>query len=763
MLAPLLFLSIALALPAHRAPNRLDRLVAMAHLDAAVRYFNPTVATGASSWDSLFAAHVVRIADAPDAKEYRREVMALMADLHDAARSTASPQRALSYNGFPSPTFAGSGGYGLSWRRTDAAESYRVEMGEGVEVEVRTSESSGDLSAPVKPPVAPVSLEWRATYPSPGLRILGAARLWSTIRLFYPYKSLMGGSWDDALRTALPAVERARDSLEYAQAIAAFASHIHDVHVTIGSPALRTFAGAVPVGAAARLIEDKLVITRIADSSAARSGLRVGDVVISVDGESVRTRIARLTPYLVASTPQSLRYRLQSTLLSGANDAPARLVVLGATGGERSITVPRSASYSTPLQKQREGNIIRILPGNIGYIDLDRLPVSMVDSAFRILARTSAIVLDDRGYPLGTAWAIAPRLNTHGSGTVAAKFRRLVVTSPDTARTTVTEFDQPIPPGNGVATYGGRTVMLVDERTISQAEHTGLFFEAANGTTFIGSPTMGANGDVTNFTIPGNIGISFTGHDVRHADGRQLQRVGLQPQVTIMPTIAGIRAGHDEVLEAALRYLGGTGEVPRDSVITTPVIALVPEPPLDGWNVGNTSDYRVGADTSVRHGGASSGHITARTSSPGGFSAFNQGVRPDAYRGKRVRYSAFVKTRNVQGSGAGLWMRVDGNGGVMAFDNMMRRAMTGSTDWTRVSVVLDVPADAAGIAIGFLLASAGEAWVDDASFEIVGSDVPSTSTSTVTSSSEPDRAAQQQAMYARVPLAPVNLGFELRP
>ena len=74
--------------------------------------------------------------------------------------------------------------------------------------------------------------------------------------------------------------------------------------------------------------------------------------------------------------------------------------------------------------------------------------------------------------------------------------------------------------------------MLVDERTISQAEHTGLFFEAANGTTFIvGSPTMGANGDVTNSSVSRrHVSDTFTGHDVRHADGRQLQRVGLQPE-----------------------------------------------------------------------------------------------------------------------------------------------------------------------------------------------------------------------------------------
>ena len=48
-------------------------------------------------------------------------------------------------------------------------------------------------------------------------------------------------------------------------------------------------------------------------------------------------------------------------------------------------------------------------------------------------------------------------------------------------------------------------MMLIDERAISQAEYTGLFFEAANGTTFVGSPTMGANGDVTTLTFPGDI------------------------------------------------------------------------------------------------------------------------------------------------------------------------------------------------------------------------------------------------------------------
>ena len=74
---------------------------------------------------------------------------------------------------------------------------------------------------------------------------------------------------------------------------------------------------------------------------------------------------------------------------------------------------------------------------------------------------------------------------------------------------------------------------------------------------FIGSATCGANGDVTNFIVPGGIQIGFTGQSVRHNDGRQLQRVGLVPHVEVQPTIRGIREGRDEVLEKAIEYPQG--------------------------------------------------------------------------------------------------------------------------------------------------------------------------------------------------------------
>ncbi len=112
------------------------------------------------------------------------------------------------------------------------------------------------------------------------------------------------------------------------------------------------------------------------------------------------------------------------------------------------------------------------------------------------------------------------------------------------------------PAAAGTTRYTGRVVVLIDERAISQSEHTCLFFEAAaESVTFIGSPTNGANGDVTDLVLPGGIWVTFTGHDIRHADGRQLQRVGIQPDIAVAPTIQGIREGRDEVLERAIRYL----------------------------------------------------------------------------------------------------------------------------------------------------------------------------------------------------------------
>ncbi|HEX2121888.1 MAG TPA: S41 family peptidase [Thermoanaerobaculia bacterium] len=380
-------------------------------------------------------------------------------------------------------------------------------------------------------------------------RLLALFRLWSVIDRFYPYKHLIG-DWDAALRDFIPRFEEAKNGSEYALAVMELAARIEDGHTTVRGHAVYVpIVGAVFLPLEVRAVEGRYIVT---GSTAPKDvPIAIGDEVVSIDGEPLADRVKRLWKYIPASHETARLNRVLATATRGPREPPAELVVRGADGATRTVKVPRGTWSATAGQK---GEIWRVLDGNIGYVDLTRLAVPQVDAMFEALKNTEAIVFDLRGYPKGTAWSIAPRINTSGA-TVGATFRRvqLSVFSSEMARSGFF-FDQLLPKSDKPK-YTGRTVMLIDDRTISQAEHTGLFFEAANGTKFVGSHSAGANGDVTNVILPGGITVSFTGHDVRHADGRQLQRIGLVPDVPVTPTVRGIREGKDEVLERAIAFL----------------------------------------------------------------------------------------------------------------------------------------------------------------------------------------------------------------
>ena len=88
--------------------------------------------------------------------------------------------------------------------------------------------------------------------------------------------------------------------------------------------------------------------------------------------------------------------------------------------------------------------------------------------------------------------------------------------------------------------------------------------------------------------------------------------------------------------------------------------------------------------------------------------------------GKRVRFSGYIKTEDVKNGFAGLWWRVDGAAGVLAFDNMQDRGVVGTTDWKRYDIELPVAADAKNINFGAILTGTGTAWFDGLSVQLDG-------------------------------------------
>jgi C-terminal processing protease CtpA/Prc len=415
---------------------------------------------------------------------------------------------------------------------------------------------SGDWPvAPARPKAPPqraafIEKSYSNPYPDEGIRMVAAAQIWAVFSYFHPYKHLYERDWDsDVLPEYLLKLRGARDAREYHMAVAEMVSHTKDTHCFVNSQTLETALGTVPAPVVPRWIENKAVITRVAGPTSS-GRVEIGDIITEVDGQPVQSRINLIRKHTAHSTEQSVMSRAVNMLTGGEDGTSVRLTLVGADGIAREAEMKRTYS---PRMYEREGEVFRLIDPKTGYVDLTRLESQQVDEMFDKFRDTATIIMDMRGYPRGTAWSIAPRLATEQQ-MVAAQFRRnLVRATPGEESISSLYFEQRIP-RTDKPRYAGKTVMLIDENAISQSEHSGLFYKTANGTTLIGSPTTGANGDVTFFIAPGNIRVNFSGHDVRWPDGRELQRVGLQPDIHVRPTIAGIRAGKDEVLDRAIEF-----------------------------------------------------------------------------------------------------------------------------------------------------------------------------------------------------------------
>ena len=397
------------------------------------------------------------------------------------------------------------------------------------------------------------------SFPPTEYRLLGLFRFWNVINYFFPYKSLIDKPWDSVLPRYIPKFEANMDQADYQFTVRELVAEIQDSHGGVrNANAANEKIGMFQPPFILGYREEKSVVTKVLDD---KLPVKVGDVVLTIDGEPVEKRREFLSRYVATSTPQWLMRAVHFRLPVGQKDSLMKLRVRGADGTERDVELQRSLSLMDPklfASTQRTTPVMQVLPSGYGYVDLARLQAGEVDKMFETIKNTPAVIFDMRGYPNGTAWSIAPRL-TEKKNLVAALFSRPFLEGPSMSSTEYAEsanysFSQKLPEAKGDV-YKGKVVMLINEDAISQSEHTCMFFEVATDVTFIGTPTAGANGDITFMVMPGNLPVSFTGHNVRHADGRQLQRVGIQPHIKVAPTIRGMREGRDEILEAAIEFL----------------------------------------------------------------------------------------------------------------------------------------------------------------------------------------------------------------
>ncbi|MCB1037087.1 MAG: hypothetical protein KDD47_24885, partial [Acidobacteria bacterium] len=130
---------------------------------------------------------------------------------------------------------------------------------------------------------------------------------------------------------------------------------------------------------------------------------------------------------------------------------------------------------------------------------------------------------------------------------------------------------------------------------------------------------------------------------------------------------------------------------------------------LLGWGGGPAGTLHL--DTVTVHGGKGAARLERDGASPGGFTSLT-GRLPIDFAGRTLELHGFLHTVGVTGF-AGLWMREDGPGGSLQFDNMNDQGLRGTTPWKEYTVRLPLHPKARELYFGVLVAGAGTVWADD--------------------------------------------------
>jgi C-terminal processing protease CtpA/Prc len=396
-------------------------------------------------------------------------------------------------------------------------------------------------------------------FPDAGYQLLALFRFWNMVQYFSPNREIMSDDpsdrnyWSEVLVDSIPQVALAKDSFSYQQALLRFVAKINDTHANLWtSLAARPPVGTCYLPVDLQFVEGRAFVLRNTDlSGGPASGLLSGDLITQLDGANVSDLVTRWAP-LYADSNQAARLRDVATSLTRGTCGPSTVVV--DRGGQTLTLYPNrlpqsSIDFSRTYSHDLPGPAFQMVAPDVAYIKISTLKRAECASDILTAAGTKGLIIDIRDYPsdfpiyvLGGMLVTAPTpfaWFTHGDVANPGAFHwwQMVQLTPSEPH------------------YDGKVVILVDETTQSSAEFHSMAFRAVPGAIVIGSTTAGADGDVSTVPIPGGLSSYISGLGVFYSDKLPTQRVGIIPDIWLTPTIAGLRAGRDELIEAAIRHI----------------------------------------------------------------------------------------------------------------------------------------------------------------------------------------------------------------
>lgn len=398
-------------------------------------------------------------------------------------------------------------------------------------------------------------------------KVAGLSKLWSEVKYnFFDTAMLEKLDWDRQYLETLPRVRASRSTEEYYRVLAELVGKLKDGHTNVyppqelfdrvfGVPMLKTLP-----------VEGRVIVTEVLDPGLRAHGIMPGLEVVAVEGAEVKAYAARnVAPYVSASTPQDEELRTFGyQFLMGPVGTPVRVTFRDAAGKQlehalqRVTRDVRKAAGGTPPSFE-----FSMLPGDVAYVALNSFEDDSAAeawlAAFDEIAKSSALVIDVRrngGGNGGVGFKILSTLDNKAFLTSrwATRDYKPAWRAWGKAMPMYSEAPGVVQP-DPQRHYAKPVAVLTSAATFSAAEDFAVAFDGMQRGTLVGEATGGSTGQPLFIKLPGGGSARICTKQDTYADGRAFVGVGVQPQHIVKPTVEGMRAGRDEVLEAALAQL----------------------------------------------------------------------------------------------------------------------------------------------------------------------------------------------------------------